>query len=153
MQEILNIQIIKNQINGIYLNKEISFDVESVSTLHYKENLDKILIYAGIQGDNEDFITEHYYLYDSKDNSIDLIKKWANKILKYSSSRWRNYNLSKRDPSGFHFAKNSNFLELPKGVKIEGYDEDDINLLIDYKNNVHFINQEKKTIDIFKSDN
>ena len=136
-----------------YLNKEISFDVESVSTLHYKENLDKILIYAGIQGDNEDFITEHYYLYDSKDNSIDLIKKWANKILKYSSSRWRNYNLTKRDPSGFHFAKNSNFLELPKGVKIEGYDDDDLDLLIDYKNNVHFINQEKKTIDIFKSDN
>ena len=136
-----------------YLNKEISFDVESVSTLHYKENLDKILIYAGIQGDNEDFITEHYYLYDSKDNSIDLIKKWTNKILKYSSSRWRNYNLTKRDPSGFHFAKNSNFLELPKGVKIEGYDDDDIDLLIDYKNNVHFINQEKKTIDIFKSDN
>ena len=134
-----------------YLNKEIAFDIESVSTLHYKENLDKILIYAGIKGDNEDFITEHYFLYDTKENSIDLIKKWDNKILKYTRTAWRNYTLGRREPAGFHFAKNSNFLELPKGVQIDGYD-DDIDLLIDYKNNVHFINQEKKKIDIFKGD-
>ena len=134
-----------------YLNKDITFDIESVSTLIFKENTDKILIYAGIKGDNEDFITEHYYLYDTKENSIDLIKKWESKILKNTRTTWRNYSLSKRDPQGFHFAKNSNFLVLPKGIKIDGYDED-INLLIDYKNNVHFINQDKKSIDIFKGD-
>ena len=134
-----------------YLNKDITFDIESISTLHYKENMDKILIYAGIKGDNEDFITEHYYLYDTKENSIDLIKKWNNKMMKHTRTTWRNYTLSRRDPAGFHFAKNSNFLDLPKDIKIDGYD-DNINLLIDYKNNVHFINQEKKTIDIFKGD-
>ena len=134
-----------------YLNKDITFDIESVSTLIFKENTDKILIYAGIKGDNEDFITEHYYLYDTKENCIDLIKKWESKILKNTRTTWRNYSLSKRDPQGFHFAKNSNFLDLPKGIKLDGYDEG-INLLIDYKNNVHFINQEKKSIDIFKGD-
>ena len=133
------------------LNKDITFDIESASTLHFKENLDKILIYAGIKGENEDFITEHYYLYDTKENNIDLIQKWSNKIMKYTRTSWRNYKLSKRDPQGFHFAKNSNFLELPKGIKIDGYD-DEIELLIDYKNNVHFINQDKKMIDIFKGD-
>jgi hypothetical protein len=134
-----------------YLNKEITFDIESISTLYYKENMDKILIYAGIKGDNEDFITEHYYLYDTKENSIDLIKKWNNKIMKYTRTSWRNYKLSRREPAGFHFAKNSNFLDLPKGIIIDGYDEN-INLLIDYKNNVHFIDQDKKIIDIFKGD-
>ena len=71
--------------------------------------------------------------------------------MKYTRTAWRNYNLSRRDPQGFHFAKNSNFLELPKGIKIDGYDEE-LDLLIDYKNNVHFINQEKKIIDIFKGE-
>ena len=71
--------------------------------------------------------------------------------MKYVSSRWRHSNLTKKDPAGFHFAKNSNFLRLPKSVNLEGY-EDDIDILMDYKNNVHFIDQEQKTIDIFKSE-
>ena len=133
------------------LNDKISFEVESVSTINYKENKDKILIYAGIQGDNEDYVTDYYYLYDTKENSIDLVEKWENRILRYTGSRWRNSNLTKKDPSGFHFAKNSNFLRLPKSVNIEGY-EDDLYLLMDYKNNVHFINQDQKAIDIYKGD-
>ena len=141
-----------NEIN--ILNKEITFDVESVSTLIMKEDNNKILIYAGIKGENEDFITDIYYIFDTKENSIDIINKWNTKIMRFTGTRWRNYTLSKRDPAGFHFAKNSNFLEIPKGFEIEGYEKDnDINLLIDYKNNVHFINQEKKVVDIFKGDN
>ena len=141
-----------NDIN--ILNKEITFDVESVSTIKMKEDPNKIIIYAGIKGENEDFITDNYYIFDTKENSIDLINKWTTKIMRFTGTRWRNYTLSKRDPAGFHFAKNSNFLEIPKEIEIEGYDkENDINILIDYKNNVHFINQEKKTVDIFKGDN
>ena len=133
------------------LNESISFDVESVSTMIYKEDSNKILLYAGIQGDNEDYVIDYYYLYDTKDNSINIIEKWPNKIMKYVGSRWRNSNLTKKDPAGYHFAKNSNFLKLSKSVNIEGYDHD-IYLLMDYKNNVHFIDQDEKTIDIFKSD-
>ena len=133
------------------LNDKINFEVESVSTINYKENKDKILIYAGIQGENEDYVTDYYYLYDTKENSIDLVEKWENRVLRFTGSRWRNSNLTKKDPSGFHFAKNSNFLRLPKSVSIEGY-EDDLYLLMDYKNNVHFINQDQKSIDIYKGD-
>ena len=133
------------------LNEKINFEVESISTISYKEDNNKILIYAGIQGDNEDYVTENYYLFDTKDNSIDLIDKWENKILKYVSSRWRHSNLTKKDPIGYHFAKNSNFLRLPKNSNIEGY-ENEIYLLMDYKNNIHFIDQDQKTIDIYKSD-
>ena len=141
-----------NDIN--ILNKEITFDVESVSTILMKTNNNKILIYAGIKGENEDFITDNYYIFDPKENSINLIKKWDTKIMRFTGTRWRNYSLSKRDPAGFHFAKNSNFLEIPKGFEIEDYKtENEINLLIDYKNNVHFINLEKKFVDIFKGDN
>ena len=133
------------------LNENINFEVESISTIIYKEDNNKILLYAGIQGNNEDYVIDNYYLYDTKDNSIDLIEKWNNKVMKYVGSRWRYSNLSKKDPPGYHFAKNSNFLKLPKSDIIEGY-ENDIYLLMDYKNNVHFIDQDQKAIDIFKSD-
>ena len=133
------------------LNENVNFQVESVSTINYGEDENKILLYAGIQGDNEDYISENYYLFDTKENSIDLIEKWYSKIMKYVSSRWRNSNLTKKDPAGYHFAKNSNFLKLSKNINIDEY-EDDIYLLMDYKNNVHLINQEQKSIDIFKSE-
>ena len=133
------------------LNENVNFQAESVSTINYGEDENKILLYAGIQGDNEDYISENYYLFDTKENSIDLIEKWYSKIMKYVSSRWRNSNLTKKDPAGYHFAKNSNFLKLSKNINIDEY-EDDIYLLMDYKNNVHLINQEQKSIDIFKSE-
>ena len=131
-------------------NIDINFEIESASTINYEEDKNKILIYGGIQGENEDFVID-YYLYDTKENSIDLINRWDNKILKYVGSRWRNSNLSKKDPIGYHFAKNSNFLKLPQKAKIEDY-EGDIYLMMDYRNNVHFIDQEQKCIDIYKSD-
>ena len=134
-----------------FLKENISFDVESVSTIIYKEDENKILLYAGIQGDNEDYVIDSYYLYDTNENSMDLIEKWNNKIMKYVGSRWRFSNLTKKDPAGYHFAKNSNFLKIPKSVNIEEY-ENDIYLLMDYKNNVHLIDQDEKTIDIFKSE-
>ena len=141
--EVKNIKLLDENING-------NFDIESVSTINYEEDKNKILIYGGIQGENEDFVID-YYLYDTKENSIDLINKWENKILKYVGSRWRNSTLSKKDPIGYHFAKNSNFLKLPQKAKVEDY-EGDIYLMMDYRNNVHFIDQEQKCIDIYKSD-
>ena len=133
------------------LNENINFEVESVSTIIYKEDNNKILLYAGIQGDNEDYVIDNYYLFDTKNNTIDSIEKWNNKTMKYVGSRWRYSKLSKKDPAGYHFAKNSNFLKLPKSVNIEGYNND-IYLLMDYKNNIHFIDQDEKKIEIFISD-
>ena len=142
--EVKNIKILNENINT-------NFDIESVSTINYHEDENKILIYCGIQGENEDYIIDYYLLYDTKENTLDLIDKWHNNILKYVGSRWRNSNLSKKDPLGYHFAKNSNFLKLPKKAKIEDYDGD-IYLMMDYRNNVHFIDQEQKFIDIYKNE-
>ena len=142
--EVKNIKILNENINT-------NFDIESISTINYHEDKNKILIYCGIQGENEDYIIDYYLLYDTKENTLDLIDKWHNNILKYVGSRWRNSNLSKKDPLGYHFAKNSNFLKLPKKAKIEDYDGD-IYLMMDYRNNVHFIDQEQKFIDIYKNE-
>ena len=142
--ELKNIQLLKNNI---------SFDMESVSTMYYKNNPNLILIYCGIQGDDEDFVTEYYLLYDTKNNTMDKINKWNMQQYKNLGKQWKNYTFKKNDPKGFHFAKNSRFLSLPKNNRYEGYsDRDCIDVMIDYKNNVHFILQEKQKIDIYRNE-
>lgn len=121
--------------------------------MYYKQNKDQILIYSGIQGENEDFITQYYLIYDVKNNTMDKINKWNMKHYKFMANKWKNYNLKIGDPNGFHFAKNSRFILLPKNCIPEGYnDTDTIEILIDYKNNVHFVIQEKKNIDVYRSE-
>ena len=136
-----------------FLKDNIDFDTESVSTMYYRQNPNQILIYCGIQGDEEDFVTEYYLLYDSRNNTMDKIDKWDMQQYKNMGKKWKSYNFKKNDPKGFHFAKNSRFLLLPKNGSYEGYNEKDpIDILIDYKNNVHYIQQDKEKIDIFRSD-
>ena len=135
------------------LKQDISFDIESVSTMYYRQNQSQILIYCGIQGEEEDFVTEYYLLYDTKNNTMDKINKWSTQQFKSFGKIWKNYNLKKNDPKGFHFAKNTRFIFLPRGNSYEGYNERDlIHILIDYKNNIHYILQEKQKIDIYRSD-
>jgi hypothetical protein len=142
--ELKNIQLLKD---------DISFDVESVSTMYYKQNQNQILIYCGIQGEDEDFVTEYYLLYDTRNNTMDKIKKWDMQQYKSMGKKWKNYNFKKSDPKGFHFAKNSRFLSLPKTGSYEGYNErEPIDIMIDYKNNIHYILQDKQKIDIYRSD-
>ena len=138
----------------IELNKNnITFDIESVSTMYYLNNPNLILIYCGIQGDDEEFVTEYYLLYDSINNTMDKINKWNLQLYKYGNKKWKSYTLKNTDQKGFHFAKNSRFLLLPKNNKYEGYDSnDDIEVLIDYKNNVHFVIQEKQKIDVYRNE-
>ena len=142
--ELSNINLLKN---------DISFDIESVSTMYYRNDPNLILIYCGIQGDEEDFVTEYYLIYDSVKNTMDKINKFNLQQFKYLGKKWKNYTLKNSDQKGFHFAKNSRFLKLPKNNNYEGYNSyDDIEVLIDYKNNVHFIQQDKQKIDVYRNE-
>ena len=139
-----NINLIKN---------DIKFDIESVSTLYYKQNPNLIMIYCGIQGDEEDFVTEYYLIYDSINNTLDKINKFNLQQFKYQGKKWKSYTLKNSDQKGFHFAKNSKFLMLPKNNNYDGYNSNEnIEVLIDYKNNVHFIQQDKEKIDVYRNE-
>ena len=134
-----------------FLKKNILFDIESTSTMYYKQNPNLILIYSGIQGNDEDFVTDYYLLYDVKNNTMDKINKWNLDQYKLMDEEWREYEMKNTDQKGFHFAKNNRFILIPNNCVPEGYNKNDlIDALIDYKNNVHFINQEKKQIDIYR---
>jgi hypothetical protein len=136
-----------------FLKENILFNVESVATMYYKNDKNKILIYCGIQGEDEEFITEYYLLYDTINNSINKINKWEVNQYKNLGKIWKEYNLTEDDPKGFHFAKNSNFISLDEHINIFGYnDKRKKDIMIDYKNNVHIISQDKEKIDIYRSE-
>ena len=127
------------------LEKDITFDMESMATTYYKNNEEEIMIYDGIKGDNEDFITDSYLIYNTKNNEMRKIKAWEIVQFKLIGKKWKNYKLKKTDPQGFHFAKNTRFLNLNN---FDGYSESII--LIDYKNNIHFVDQKKESIEIYR---
>ena len=128
------------------LEKDITFDMESVATIYYKNNEEQIMIYNGIKGDDEDFVTDYYLIYNTKTNIMTKIKSWDIKQFKLiGGKKWKNYILKKTDPQGFHFAKNTNFLSLNNN---EG--NLNSNYLMDYKNNVHFVDINKETIEIYR---
>ena len=127
------------------LQNDITFDMESIATFYYKNNEEEIIIYNGIKGDNEDFITDYYMIYNTKDNTMNKVKSWEIKQFKSIGKRWKNYILKKIDPQGFHFAKNTHFLNINN---LEGYSN--LNILIDYKNNIHFVEQDKEKIEIYR---
>ena len=134
-----------------FLKNDIMFDIESASTMYYKQNMNRILIYSGIQGEDEDFVTEYYLIYDVKKNTMDKINKWDMNQYKYINQKWKDYEIKDNDPKGFHFAKNSRFMTLPESCVPEGYSGDDIiDILIDYKNNVHFVLQDNQKIDVYR---
>ena len=134
-----------------FLKNDIMFDIESASTIYYKQSMNRILIYSGIQGEDEDFVTEYYLIYDVKKNTMDKINKWDINQYKYINQNWKDYEIKDNDPKGFHFAKNSRFMTLPESCVPEGYSGDDIiDILIDYKNNVHFILQDNQKIDVYR---
>ena len=58
--------------NILILDTKINFELKSFATINYKGDNNKILLYGGIKGTNEDYIFDNYYLYDTMDNSIDL---------------------------------------------------------------------------------
>ena len=66
-----------------------------MSTMYYRQNQNQILIYCGIQGEEEDFVTEYYLLYDTKKNTVDKINKWNMQQFKSFGKVWNNYNLKK----------------------------------------------------------
>ena len=80
-----------------FLKENILFNVESVATMYYKNDKNKILIYCGIQGEDEEFITEYYLLYDTINNSINKINKWEVNQYKNLGKIWKEYNLTEDD--------------------------------------------------------
>ena len=132
--------------------------IESMGGIYNKKfTQNKIILYSGLVGDNQEIMKGFYYEYDINKNEIKKIKKWINNQYTYknyygSKIGWKKSEFTEEDFSGFIFAKCTNFLHIPKEYKIEGYlNNDKISVLIDYKNNVHFIVHEPFQIDIYRS--
>ena len=137
------------EMNINNLKSEIRFDIESVGTIKFG-NDSRIIIYSGIQGENEDYIGDYYYIFDTINKTFAKTNKCAMNQYKYHLYKWKKYKDNEKDIKGFHFSKNSNFLILPKDVIIKNYPEN-MAVLIDYTNNIHFIDDKLNIIDIYRA--
>ena len=131
-------------------SNEIRFDIESCGTIKFG-NDNKIIIYSGIQGENDDYIIDFYYIFDTINKTFSKVNKRVSNQYKYNLYKWKKYKDNEKDLKGFHFAKNSNFLILPKDVVIKNYPENMAAVLIDYTNNVHFIDDKLNIFDIYRA--
>ena len=132
------------------IKNEIRFDIESVGTIKFGNENNKIIIYSGIQGENEDYIVDYYYIFDTINKTFSKVNKCVTNQYKYNLYKWKKYKDNERDLKGFHFSKNSNFLILPKDVIIKNYPEN-MAVLIDYTNNIHFIDDKLNIFDIYRA--
>ena len=132
------------------IKNEIRFDVESAGTIKFENETNKIIIYSGIQGENEDYIINYYYIFDTINKTFNKVNKCVTNQYKYNLYKWKKYKDNELDLKGFHFSKNSNFLILPKDVIIKNYPEN-MAVLIDYANNIHFIDDKLSIIDIYRA--
>ena len=138
------------EMNLNNLKSEIRFDIESVGTIKFGNESNKIIIYSGIQGENEDYIVDYYYIFDTINKTFSKVNKCVTNQYKYNLYKWKKYKDNERDLKGFHFSKNSNFLILPKDVVIKNYPEN-MAVLIDYTNNIHFIDDKLNIFDIYRA--
>ena len=132
------------------IKSEIRFDIESIGTIKFENKSNKIIIYSGIQGENEEYITDYYYIFDTINKTFSKVNKCITNQYKYNLYKWKKYKDNEKELKGFHFSKNSNFLILPKDVTIKNYHEN-MAVLIDYTNNIHFIDDKLNIFDIYRA--
>ena len=131
--------------------------IESLGGIYnQKFTRNKIILYNGIVGNNQEIMKDFYYEYDMNKNEIKKIKKGISNQYKYknyykSKIGWKKCEFNEEDLKEFIFVKCSNFLHIPKEYKIDGFSSDKISVLIDYNNNVHFIIHDPFQIDIYRS--
>ena len=147
-------EIKKEDLNfdsGDDIKNDIRFDIESVGTINFENEKNKIILYSGIQGDEEDFIVNYFYIFDTFNKSFNKVNKWITNKYKFYLKKWKKNRSNDKEVKGFHFAKNSNFLILPSDINIKDYPQN-MAVLIDYSNNIHFIDEHQNIIDIYSAD-
>ena len=140
------------------INKIIS-DIDNLCTekmasvIFREKEPDCIYLYCGIKNNNnnEDKIVK----FDTKNNKIEIVKNIKFTEYKFIGSRWRKSDVSDR----FEFERNNNFLELPphlshskdtSNVFLKHLESNNIKVLIDSKNSVHFLFYDSKNVEIFR---
>ena len=137
-----------------------NFNIEYMATLNFKEEYNNIYLYCGIKYNDDKRIEDNIIIFDTESNQINIIKEFNCTQYKLIGSRWRKCDITNEKEKRFIFEKNTNFIQLPyieNNTNSEIYDNtnkldfNNVKVLIDGSNNIHYFLYDSKHIEIFRS--
>ena len=132
--------------------------IEKMASVIFIEKApDCIYFYCGTKKSqsNDKKVDDKIVKFDTKNNKIEIVKNIKYTEYKFIGSRWRKSDVS----DSFEFERNNNFLELPShlinskdtsNVFVTHLESNNNKVLIDSKNNVHFLFYDSKNVEIFR---
>ena len=137
-----------NEINlNIKENILINNNIINASLFYYDKEPDKIFIYGGKNGINNDIIEGYYFIYDIEKNNFEKIENLDYKIKKefkrFSTKKYQ------EESKKYFFDKQKQFIELPEHLDFDKNNEN-ICATIDYDNNIHFLTNNRNQINLYQ---
>ena len=138
-----------------YINNKIDFNIERCANIIYNNYKSEIYLYIERKNYELNLIKRTINIYDINKNEI--IKKKNIEEVKHikENSLWKCLNDEKREKyneSEFYFEKYFNFLVLPKEMNNNYFDNnnDNIAVILDNKNNVHYFYRNGLKFEVYK---
>ena len=131
----------------------LPFHLKNISTYINTKESNKIIIYGGKQGRNEQILNNYYYIYNIDKNNFEKVEGLCFNIIKDFKviiNIWKKSELiENEEKKGFFFDKEKHFIELPEEDKNEGYSQN-ISAIIDSDCNIHFMTNNPNNINVYK---
>jgi len=137
-----------------YINTKIDFNVERCANITYNYNKNEIYLYIERKNYELNLISRTIYIYDINKNEI--IKTKNIEGIKHIKEKclWKCLNEDKKEEyndNEFYFGNNFNFLELPKEMNKNYFDNnnDNIAVILDNSNNVHYFYKNEMKFEVY----
>ena len=148
--------------NWVLITDFDNFNIENMATFHFKEEYNYIYLYCGIKYNDDKLIEENIIKFDTETNKINIVKDFGFNYTQYKfiGSRWRKCDITSEKERRFIFEKNTNFVQLPDidnnsnndvCINTNNLEFNNVKVLIDNDNNVHYIFYDSKNIEIFRA--
>ena len=137
-----------------YIITKIDYNIERCANIIYSNNKNEIYLYIERKNYELNLIKRTINIYDITKNEI--IKKKNIEGIKHieEKSLWKSLNDEKKEKnndSEFYFEKYFNFIELPKEMNNNYFDNnnDNIAIILDNKNNVHYFYKNELKFEVY----
>ena len=136
-----------------YLNFKLDFNIERSANIIYKNDNNKIYLYIEGKINKQNIVKRILYLYDIRRNEFIKINNLFIEKFIEKKCIWINTNDEEMEKfyNEYFFGKNSNFLELPKEMNNNYFDNsfDNVAVILDDKNNTHFFYKNKLKFEVY----
>ena len=123
-----------------------SRDLINSSLFNYDKEPNKIFIYGGKYGLNDTLIEGYYYIYDIENNNFEKVENVFYNIKKeYKRFTVKKY--QEETKKGYFFDKQKQFIELNEENEFDK-NKENIGVIIDSDNNVHFLTKNRNYINL-----